>query len=93
MGAVPYQALPLLQFFAHNVHAEAKSKGRERESLGTMLNLLYHFVQQAYITVNIIIMIYCVCTPNMESLTCMIDIRCMSFYTWSAGWVLSRGRR
>ena len=34
VGAVLYQALPLLQFFVRNIGA-CKVKGRERESLGT----------------------------------------------------------
>ena len=36
VGVVLYQALPFLQFFTHNIRA-AKSKGRERESLGIRL--------------------------------------------------------
>ena len=38
MGAVPYEALPLLQFFLRIiVFIQAKFKGREKESLGMRL--------------------------------------------------------
>ena len=39
MGTVPYQSLSLLQFFAHNIFAWARFKGRERGSLGTRLKM------------------------------------------------------